>query len=100
MATGFSSINTIIKIKRDGRVLTNGDGVQSSGIRPNGDGTFQQKDHVEIPKSDESKYTCEVISDSFFLHKDLYPGKKLFVYFFFIHTPKNEASGENTDRQS
>lgn len=90
MATGFSSRNTIIQIRRDGRVLTTGDGVQSSGILPNGDGTFQQRDHVEIPKSDQSKYTCEVIHDSSGLHLMKDWGKKLFV-FFFIKTPKNET---------
>lgn len=86
MATGFSSINTIIRIKRDGRVLTKEDGVQSSGVRPNGDGTFQQRDHVEIPKSDESNYTCEVIHESSGLHVEQLWGKTL-VPFLVTTTP-------------
>lgn len=80
MATGFSSINTIIQIKRDGRVLTKGDGVQSSGVRPNGDGTYQQRDQVEIPKLDESEYTCEVIHESSDLHETRVWGKKLLLF--------------------
>uniref|UniRef100_H3CCR3 Major histocompatibility complex class I ZEA n=1 Tax=Tetraodon nigroviridis TaxID=99883 RepID=H3CCR3_TETNG len=65
MATGFSSINTIVQIKRDGLVLTKDDG----DVRPNGDGTYQKRDQVEIPKSDKSKYTCEVIHESSGLHE-------------------------------
>lgn len=101
MATGFSSINTIIQIKRDGRVLTKEDGVQSSGVRPNGDDTFQRRDHVEIPKNDESKYTCEVTHHSSGLHMEQVWGKKLLL-FFFINTQKNDSftcqSGKNLDR--
>lgn len=80
MATGFSSINTIIRIKRDGRVLNAEDGVRSSGVRPNGDGTFQQRDHVEIPKSDQSKYSCEVIHESSGLHVEQLWGKRLALF--------------------
>lgn len=90
MATGFSSMNTIIRIKRDGRLLTKDDGVQTSGLRPNEDGTFQQRDHVEIPKNDKSNYTCEVVHESSGLHMVKVWGKKLFL-FFFINTPKKEA---------
>lgn len=77
MATGFSSVNTVLQIKRDGRVLTRADGVQCSGVRPNGDGTFQQRDQVEVPKNDESKYTCEVTHGSSGLHVVKVWGKKL-----------------------
>lgn len=86
MATGFSSTHTIIQIKRDGRVLTRHDGVESTGIRPNGDGTFQQKDHVEIPKSEHSKYTCEVIHASSGLHEVRGWGKQLFL----INSPRTK----------
>lgn len=89
MATGFSSIHTIIQIKRDGRVLTRHDGVESTGVRPNGDGTFQRKDHVEIPKSEQSKYTCEVIHASSGLHVERGWGKQLFLLFL-INTPRTK----------
>lgn len=82
MATGFSSMNTNIQIKRDDRVLTEADGVQSSGVRPNGDGTFQRRDHVEIRKNDESKYTCEVTHARSKLHVVKEWGKKLFLFSF------------------
>lgn len=89
MATGFSSIHTIIQIKRDGRVLTRHDGVESTGVRPNGDGTFQRKDHVEIPKSEHSKYTCEVIHASSGVHEVRAWGKQLFLLFL-INTPRTK----------
>lgn len=78
MATGFSSINTIVQIKRDGLVLTKDDG----DVRPNGDGTYQKRDQVEIPKSDKSKYTCEVIHESSGLHEIRVWGKKLLLLYF------------------
>ncbi|XP_015225033.1 PREDICTED: hereditary hemochromatosis protein homolog [Cyprinodon variegatus] len=49
-----------MNIRRNGRVLTEADGLQTSGVLPNDDDTFQQKLHVEILKSDVSTYTCEV----------------------------------------
>lgn len=60
MATGFSSINTVLQIKLDGQVLTAADGVQSSDILPNGDGTFQITHSLEVLKSDNSHYYCEL----------------------------------------
>lgn len=33
----------------------------SSGVRPNHDDTYQIRDSVEIPRSDVSIYTCQVI---------------------------------------
>ncbi|XP_070840595.1 patr class I histocompatibility antigen, alpha chain G-like isoform X2 [Chaetodon trifascialis] len=61
LATGFYPKDIILSIKKDGRVLTREDGVQSSGVRPNNDNTYQRRDHVEILRSDKSRYTCEVI---------------------------------------
>lgn len=61
LATGFYPKDIQLLIKKDGRILTPQDGVESSGVRPNGDDTFQRKDHVEILRSDTSKYTCQVI---------------------------------------
>uniref|UniRef100_A0A146SMB0 H-2 class I histocompatibility antigen, Q10 alpha chain n=1 Tax=Fundulus heteroclitus TaxID=8078 RepID=A0A146SMB0_FUNHE len=60
LATGFYPKEIELLIRRNGRILTKEDGVESTGVRPNDDNTFQIKDHVEILKSDESTYTCEV----------------------------------------
>nr|XP_046274217.1 class I histocompatibility antigen, F10 alpha chain-like isoform X2 [Scatophagus argus] len=61
LATGFHSKNIVLRIKSDDRVLTEKDGVQSSGVRPNEDNTFQRRDHVEIVEKELAKYTCEVV---------------------------------------
>uniref|UniRef100_A0A3B3TWU5 Ig-like domain-containing protein n=1 Tax=Poecilia latipinna TaxID=48699 RepID=A0A3B3TWU5_9TELE len=61
LATGFYPKDIILQIKRNGRILTKEDGIQTSGVLPNEDDTFQRKDHVEILKSDAAAYTCEVI---------------------------------------
>lgn len=81
MATGFSSTNTVLQIKLDGRVLTREDGVQSSEVLPNGDGTFQKTETVEILKSDNGDYTCEVIHPSSSLHVVKVWGKNLCLLF-------------------
>ncbi|XP_029700821.1 H-2 class I histocompatibility antigen, alpha chain-like [Takifugu rubripes] len=60
MATGFTPTNTVLQIKLGGRVLTREDGLHSTDILPNGDGTFQKTESVEIPKSDNSDYYCEL----------------------------------------
>ncbi|XP_077937146.1 H-2 class I histocompatibility antigen, L-D alpha chain-like isoform X1 [Gasterosteus aculeatus] len=64
MATGFYPKDIQLWIKRDGRVLRREDGVMSSGSRPNGDETFQRRDWVEILKTDQSQFTCEVIHEA------------------------------------
>ncbi|XP_077937145.1 RLA class I histocompatibility antigen, alpha chain 11/11-like isoform X2 [Gasterosteus aculeatus] len=64
MATDFYPKDIELWIKRDGRVLRREDGVMSSGSRPNGDETFQRRDWVEILKTDQSQYTCEVIHEA------------------------------------
>nr|UQW61350.1 MHC class I antigen [Sebastes schlegelii] len=68
LATGFYPKDIILQIKRNGRILHREDGVTTSGTRPNGDGTFQKRDHVEILKSDVSTYTCEVRHDATGVH--------------------------------
>ncbi|MEQ2272272.1 hypothetical protein XENORESO_017888, partial [Xenotaenia resolanae] len=68
LATGFYPKDIIMQIKRNGRVLTQEDGVVTTGVRPNDDETFQRKDHVEILKSDLSNYTCEVNHPASRLH--------------------------------
>ncbi|KAM9384770.1 major histocompatibility complex class I-related gene protein-like isoform 2-T2 [Pholidichthys leucotaenia] len=61
LATGFYPKDIIMRIRRNGRILEPEDGLISSGVRPNEDDTFQRRDQVEIPKSDQSTYTCEVL---------------------------------------
>ncbi|XP_026012131.1 class I histocompatibility antigen, F10 alpha chain-like [Astatotilapia calliptera] len=61
LATGFYPKDIIVRIRRNGRVLTPDDGLKSSGVVPNNDETFQRRDHVEILKSDLSKFSCEVV---------------------------------------
>ncbi|XP_037650208.1 patr class I histocompatibility antigen, alpha chain G-like isoform X5 [Sebastes umbrosus] len=68
LATGFYPKDIILQIKRDDRNLTREDGVTTTGTRPNGDGTFQRRDHVEILKSHVSNYTCEVKHDASGVH--------------------------------
>ncbi|XP_028454216.1 H-2 class I histocompatibility antigen, Q10 alpha chain-like isoform X1 [Perca flavescens] len=80
LATGFLPKEITLRMKRNGRILTPADGVVSSGVRPNGDETFQRKDSVEILRSDLSVYTCEVIHQASKLHVEkewdhkLHPG--------------------------
>lgn len=60
MATGFVSEDTVVHIKRDDRILTAQDGLTSGEVLPNGDETSQRTVQVEVLKSDQSIYTCEV----------------------------------------
>ncbi|XP_037650230.1 H-2 class I histocompatibility antigen, L-D alpha chain-like isoform X2 [Sebastes umbrosus] len=60
LATGFYPKDIILQIKRNGRNFTREDGVTTTGTRPNGDDTFQRRDHVEILKTDMSTYACEL----------------------------------------
>ncbi|XP_042362397.1 H-2 class I histocompatibility antigen, Q10 alpha chain-like [Plectropomus leopardus] len=61
LATGFYPKDIVLRIKRNNRILTEDDGLMSSGVRPNEDDTFQRRDSVEILRSDISTFTCEVI---------------------------------------
>ncbi|KAK9527123.1 hypothetical protein VZT92_015783 [Zoarces viviparus] len=69
LATGFYPKDIVLWIKRNGRILSQGDGLRSTGTRPNGDDTFQRRDSVEILRSDASKYTCEVIHEATRVHE-------------------------------
>ncbi|XP_078146265.1 major histocompatibility complex class I-related protein 1-like isoform X2 [Centroberyx gerrardi] len=60
MATGFYPKDIIMHIRRDGRVLTERDGLCSTGVRPNEDNTHQIRMSVEILKTDPANYTCDV----------------------------------------
>uniref|UniRef100_A0A3Q0R3G4 Ig-like domain-containing protein n=1 Tax=Amphilophus citrinellus TaxID=61819 RepID=A0A3Q0R3G4_AMPCI len=63
LTTGFYLKDIIMRIKRNGRVLTINDGLISSGVLPNNDETFQRRDQIEILKSDLSEFSCEVIHE-------------------------------------
>ncbi|XP_071386691.1 major histocompatibility complex class I-related gene protein-like [Centroberyx affinis] len=60
MATGFYPKDIIMNIRKDGRVLTELDGLRSTGVRPNEDNTHQIRMSVENLKTDRATYTCEV----------------------------------------
>ncbi|XP_035475859.2 H-2 class I histocompatibility antigen, L-D alpha chain isoform X1 [Scophthalmus maximus] len=64
LATGFNRKEVTLQMRRDGRLLTPVDGVMSSGVRPNGDDTFQRRDRVEILKTDSSSFTCVVVDEA------------------------------------
>lgn len=85
MATGFSSRNSVLQIKLGGRVLTREDGAVSSDVLPNGDGTFQKTRSVEILKSDESDYTCELSHSPSSLHVSKVWGKNLSLLLMYTH---------------
>ncbi|XP_028454209.1 H-2 class I histocompatibility antigen, Q10 alpha chain isoform X3 [Perca flavescens] len=68
LATGFLPKEITLNMKINGSVLTEADGVVSSGVRPNGDETFQRRDSVEILRSDVCTFTCEVIHQASKLH--------------------------------
>ncbi|RVE67086.1 hypothetical protein OJAV_G00113730 [Oryzias javanicus] len=61
LATGFDTKDVVLNIKRNGRILTKDDGVESSRVRPNEDNTFQIRDHVEFLRTDSASYSCEVV---------------------------------------
>ncbi|XP_061680536.1 major histocompatibility complex class I-related gene protein-like isoform X2 [Syngnathoides biaculeatus] len=58
LAGGFALKDVGLEIHRNGRTLTKEDGVTSTGVRPNGDGTFQRRDSVEVLQSDAADFTC------------------------------------------
>lgn len=85
MATGFTPTNAVLQIKLGGRVLTSVDGVNSSDILPNGDGTFQITHTVEILRSDNSDYYCTLSHPPSNLHVEMFWGKNLCLPFN-VHT--------------
>ncbi|XP_037548971.1 BOLA class I histocompatibility antigen, alpha chain BL3-7 [Nematolebias whitei] len=86
LATGFYPKDISLHIKRNDHVLTKEDGVETFGVRPNEDDTFQRKDRVEILKSDVSIYTCEII------HK----ASNMFVEKNWDHSPPKEGVNTTT----
>ncbi|XP_038828460.1 uncharacterized protein LOC120027542 isoform X2 [Salvelinus namaycush] len=60
MATGFYPKDVIIHIKKNGVQLTEDDGVQSDGVLPNNDDTYQIRISVQIPEADKEMYECSV----------------------------------------
>lgn len=79
LATGFNRKEVTLQMRRDGRLLTPVDGVMSSGVRPNGDDTFQRRDRVEILKTDSSSFTCVVVDEATNFHVEKVWGKKRFL---------------------
>uniref|UniRef100_A0A3Q4GDI6 Ig-like domain-containing protein n=1 Tax=Neolamprologus brichardi TaxID=32507 RepID=A0A3Q4GDI6_NEOBR len=75
LVTGFYQKDIIMRIKRNEYILTEKDGLISSGVVPNGDETSQRSDHVE---SDLSMYSCEVIHSAKKIIK--FWGKKLLFF--------------------
>uniref|UniRef100_A0A668TEN5 Immunoglobulin C1-set domain-containing protein n=1 Tax=Oreochromis aureus TaxID=47969 RepID=A0A668TEN5_OREAU len=59
LATGFHPAELTVTIRRNGRVLTADDGLQSSGVLPNDDETFQRREYVEVLKSDVSVFSYD-----------------------------------------
>ncbi|XP_064839775.1 H-2 class I histocompatibility antigen, Q10 alpha chain-like isoform X6 [Oncorhynchus masou masou] len=60
MATGFYPKDVIMQIKKNGVPLTERDGVQSTGVLPNDDNTYQIRMSVQIPEADKKTYECYV----------------------------------------
>ncbi|XP_058475470.1 H-2 class I histocompatibility antigen, Q10 alpha chain-like [Solea solea] len=67
-ATGFHLKDIELRMRRNGEIIDRSMGLTSSGVRPNHDNTFQRKDSVEIFKSDNSQFTCEVVHAPSRLH--------------------------------
>ncbi|XP_069054128.1 major histocompatibility complex class I-related gene protein-like [Lepisosteus oculatus] len=59
LVTGFYPGDIVVSLSRNGENET--EEVQSSGIRPNGDATFQLRKSVEIRASEREEYRCTVI---------------------------------------
>ncbi|XP_064197548.1 major histocompatibility complex class I-related gene protein-like isoform X6 [Anguilla rostrata] len=57
--TGFHCRDTTVEVYRDDDIITE-DGLLSSGIRPNGDGTCQLRKSLDISNSTEASYSYEV----------------------------------------
>ncbi|KAG5847786.1 hypothetical protein ANANG_G00129910 [Anguilla anguilla] len=60
LVSGFHCNNTTVEVYRDDDIITEEDGLLSSGIRPNGDGTCQLRKSLDISNSIEASYSCEV----------------------------------------
>ncbi|KAM9419538.1 major histocompatibility complex class I-related gene protein-like isoform 2-T2 [Salvelinus alpinus] len=60
MGTGFYPRDVFMHIKKNGVPLTKHDGVQSTGVLPNDDDTYQIRMSVQIPEADKETYECFV----------------------------------------
>lgn len=60
MATDFYPKDVIMQMKKNGVPLTEHDGVQSTGVLPNNDDTYQIRMSVQIPAADKETYECSV----------------------------------------
>ncbi|KAM9419503.1 major histocompatibility complex class I-related gene protein-like isoform 5-T5 [Salvelinus alpinus] len=60
MATGFYPKDVLMHIKKNGVTLTKHDGVQSTGVLPNDDDSYQIRMSVQIPEADKETYECSV----------------------------------------
>ncbi|XP_020355967.1 major histocompatibility complex class I-related gene protein-like [Oncorhynchus kisutch] len=60
MATGFYPKDVIMHIKKNGVQLTKQDGVQSDGVLPNDEESYQIRMSVQIPEADKETYECFV----------------------------------------
>ncbi|KAJ8271119.1 hypothetical protein GJAV_G00122960 [Gymnothorax javanicus] len=68
LVTGFRSRNTTVEEYRDEDILTEEDGLSSSGIRPNGDGTRQLRMSLDISTRTSASYSCEAYFESLKKH--------------------------------
>ncbi|XP_047461048.1 RT1 class I histocompatibility antigen, AA alpha chain-like [Mugil cephalus] len=59
-ATGFNTEDIVLNIKKNHCAQTKEDGVETEGVKPNAFNIFWRGDHVEILKSEVSRYSCEV----------------------------------------
>ncbi|XP_035277566.1 major histocompatibility complex class I-related gene protein-like isoform X2 [Anguilla anguilla] len=60
LVSGFHCRDTTVEVYQDDDIITEEDGLLSSGIRPNGDGTCQLRKSLDISNSTEASYSCEV----------------------------------------
>ncbi|XP_016380042.1 uncharacterized protein LOC107717719 [Sinocyclocheilus rhinocerous] len=59
LATGFYPKDVILSIRKY-RTSLSEDEIESSGVRPNHDGTYQLRKSVDIPKDEKAEYDCFV----------------------------------------
>ncbi|XP_036436914.1 class I histocompatibility antigen, F10 alpha chain-like isoform X2 [Colossoma macropomum] len=64
LATGFYPKDVILNVRKSRTSLPE-HLLTSSGVRPNGDGTYQLRKSVEIQKDDTAEYDCYVTHSSF-----------------------------------
>ncbi|XP_060706419.1 class I histocompatibility antigen, F10 alpha chain-like isoform X2 [Hemiscyllium ocellatum] len=57
LVTGFYPVDIEVTWLRNGEVMS---GTQSSGVRPNHDGTHQIQKEIEINAGDEDQYSCQI----------------------------------------